>query len=194
MENQNDTAENQQVSENIIPETSNNKTKTWIYRIACILLFVAGVVFFIYFFHPTSQSIILNYMNFIILSVIVAMVTIFLCFKTGIKVTAFKIAALITAGIVLAINWFIYFRYIPKYELSDACAIVKADPKYSSATVEPQYRLPPSKQQLLLYYIKDNPFCNMGYLLDVISDGKVIACIAFDTATGKYYVFYEPKD
>ena len=192
MKNQNDLQTNPNESEHIIPETSRIKMR--IFNIACILLFAAGIAFIICFF---DQGI--HYKEVIIISAIAVMVTIILCFlKARTKITAVKFVALIIAGIVLAANWYIYFRYIPKYGPLDACAIVNADPKYASAIVEPQFFCPdkayPEMRSNVLYELEDNPFCDWGYILNVVSDGKVTAWLAFDPATGKYELFYEPKD
>lgn len=203
MENQINIIENQTGSADKVPETSSNKTKTWIYRIICILLFAAGVVFLVYFYGAP----ILNSWEIIMLGAMAAILAIIWCFFT-IRKKVIKFVVLIIAGIMLATGWFIYVRYIPKYFLADACAIVKADPKYASATIEPKYYETP---EFSIYYngntivgpnikacstfeLKDNPFYYWGYLLYVIEDGKVTTWIAFDPATGKYYVFYEPKE
>lgn len=192
---QNDTPESQNENDGIIKDAGINKKKTWIYRIICILLFAAGIVFFICFFNPSNDMVILNYSAIIILCVFAAVFTAAWCFiKTVREKTAVKFTALIIAGVIMAAGWFVYFRYIPKYEPGVACAIVNVDPKYTSATIKPHYYNNYSRQ-LLFYEIKDNPFWGLGYLLEVVSDGKVTAWIAFDTATGKYELFeYQPGD
>jgi hypothetical protein len=208
MENQNDTAENQTESDNIIHETSSNKTKTWIYPIACILLFAVEVVFLTCFLDQEGRFLSpIHYREIIVFSTIAAiLITVWCLLKTLIKITVFNYVTLIIAGIMLAVNWYIYFRYIPKYGPRDGCAIVKADPKYASATVEPEYYRAYNNGKLIIstnvtYEIEDNPFYKTGYVLDVISDGKMIAWIWFDSATGKYESYelkdnevYEPED
>lgn len=191
MTNQNDTAENKNASEYVIEGTNRNGIKTWIYRAVCILMFVSGILFFTVFLIKYQYIItlhypILSYMDYISTIVIAAMLIALICFlRTFKKDPAIKIVALIVAGVLLAASWYIYFRYFPKYGYLDACAIVKADSKYASATIEPHYRL--------YSEVKDNPFCQAGYILDVISDGKVIKWIGFDSTTGEYE-FYEPED
>ncbi len=199
MEDQIDNPKSLSNSESTVPKKSSIKMIIW--NVACIILFTIGVVFLIIFFDRYHHILILNYAWAIILSAIIAMVIIILCFFTSrTKIGAARFVALIIAAILFAANWFIYFRYIPKYGPADGCAIVKADPKYASATVEPQYyRQYNDNGQLIIstnvtYELKDNPFYEWGYILDVIEDGKVTEWIAFDPATGKYYVFHELKD
>ena len=196
MKSQIDMQTNQNDSEHIVPETSHNKMKTWIYRIACILLVAAGIVFFVCLFRAPCETGALNYIVIIVISALAAISTAVWCFiRTLKKMSAIKIVTLIITGIVIAANWFIYFRYVPKYDVPSACAIVKADPKYTSSSIEPHY-VNPACIELLYYELKDNPFWNLGYLLEVVSDGKVTAWIAFDSATGKYELFdeYQPED
>lgn len=178
------------------PKASANHIKTCIYRIACILLVAAGIVFFIFLFRPSSRAGYLKYNVLIVISALAAISTAVWCFIRKLKKkSAIRIVALIIAGIVVAANWFVYFRYIPKHSPLDACAIVKADPEYASTSVEPHY-IDPACRELLYYETKDNPFWELGYLLEVIQDGKVTAWIAFDSATGKYKLFdgYQPED
>lgn len=191
MENQIDTEENLNEDERIVSETSSNKTKTWIFRVACILLFAAGIIFFIFFLN--HDSILLKYREIIILSAFAAILAIIWCFFT-IRAKAVKFVVLMVSAIFLAINWFIYFRYIPKYWPNDACAVVQADPKYASAIVEPLTETKLGMKTMQYYMVIDNPFFELGYLLNVISDGKVTTWIAFDPATGLYYVFRELDD
>lgn len=201
MENQNDAAEDLNDSKSIVPKKSGIKISIW--DIACFILFTVGIVFLIIF----NDAPILHYRDVIIISTIAAMVIIFLCFINLTRIAAVKIAALILAGFMLAAGWYIFFRYIPKYGPMDGCAIVKKDPKYAAATIEPQYYetpefsiswngktvASPTVKVNSTFFIEDNPFWGMGYVLNVIKDGKVTALIGFDSATGKYEVL-APKD
>lgn len=199
MGNQPDKPENQNEYEPIVQKTSKIKMRIW--NIACIIFFGVGIAFVIVFWNKAQYDIpIINYKWLVMVSAIAAIIIIALCFFRSLKkIGAVKFIALILSVIILAAGWYIYFRYIPKYWLTDGCAIVKADPEYASCIVEPRYYRDYIDGNLIIstnvsYQIKDNPFYEWGYILNVIKDGKVIAWIAFDTATGKYELFYEPKD
>lgn len=200
MENKANLQANQNTSEHTIPQASSIKIK--IFNIACIVLFVVGIVFFICFLDRVLHTLPpIRYQAVIIISAIAAVVIIVLCFfRTRTKITAIKFVALIIAAIVLAGNWYIYFRYIPKYGPADGCVIVKEDPEYTTVTIEPRYDIyydengEETARSSSYYKLEDNPFFEWGYILNVVSEGKVTAWIAFDPATGKYALFYEPKE
>lgn len=184
MDNHIDTPENQNNGVNKVRETSISKKRTWIYRIICIVLFTSGIVFFANFLIKYQYIITLHYpllrdMDLISVVVAAAMVVILVCFlRTFKKIPVFKIVALIIAGAVLAACWYFYFRYFPKYSYEDACAAVKSNPEYASLTIEPHYRVYSD--------VKNNHFCIAGYILNVVTDGKVTKWIEFDSTTGEY--------